>query len=111
MDSTVYRGVLISGGWNRGILLYTEMSSFQWVGIEGFHCIEVSSFRNLSTISPDLWSLVERNVINYYKLATPNYVIDNVNHDQETLELANSVGKHTRSTGWAVSRDNCHSCG
>ena len=55
-DFTVYRDVLISGGWNRGVLLYiemssfhggwnrgvllyTEMSSFQGVGIEGFYCI------------------------------------------------------------------------
>ena len=30
----LYRGVLISGGWNRGIPLYKEMSSFQGVGIE-----------------------------------------------------------------------------
>ena len=50
---TVYRGVLISGGWNRGVplvlisggwnrgvSLYTEVSSFQGVGIEGFHCIQ-----------------------------------------------------------------------
>ena len=27
--STVYKGVLISRGWNRGALLYTEVSSFQ----------------------------------------------------------------------------------
>ena len=38
--STVYRGVLISGGWNRGVPLYREVSSFQGVGIEEFHCIE-----------------------------------------------------------------------
>ena len=37
--STVYRGILISGGWNRGVPLYTEVSSFQGVGIEEFHCI------------------------------------------------------------------------
>ena len=37
---TVYRGVLISGGWNRGVPLYTEVSSFQGVGIEEFHCIQ-----------------------------------------------------------------------
>ena len=53
---SVYRGVHISGGWNRVVLLYTkvssfqgveiegvpmytEVSSFQGVGIEGFHCI------------------------------------------------------------------------
>ena len=40
MVSTVYRGVLISGGWNRGVPLYTEVSSFQGVGIEEFHCIQ-----------------------------------------------------------------------
>ena len=34
----VYRGVFISGGWNRGVSLYTEVSSFQGVGIEEFHC-------------------------------------------------------------------------
>ena len=38
--STVYRGVLISGCWNRGVPLYTEVSSFQGVGIEEFHCIQ-----------------------------------------------------------------------
>ena len=37
---SVYRGVLISGCWNRGVPLYTEVSSFQGVGIEGFHCIQ-----------------------------------------------------------------------
>ena len=40
LSSTVYRGVLISGCWNRGFPLYTEVSSFQGVGIEGFHCIQ-----------------------------------------------------------------------
>ena len=30
--STVYRGVLISGSWNGGVPLYTEVSSFQEVG-------------------------------------------------------------------------------
>ena len=30
----------MSGGWNRGVPLYTEVSSFQEVGIEGFHCIQ-----------------------------------------------------------------------
>ena len=29
----MYRGVLISGCWNRGVSLYTEVSSFQEVGI------------------------------------------------------------------------------
>ena len=37
---TVYRGLLISGGWNRGVPLYTEVSSFQVVRIEEFHCIQ-----------------------------------------------------------------------
>ena len=45
--STVYRSVLISGCWNRRILLYTEVSSFQGVEIEGFHCIQKSSFHNV----------------------------------------------------------------
>ena len=36
----MYRGVLISMGWNRGVPLYTEVTSFQWVGIEEFHCIQ-----------------------------------------------------------------------
>ena len=36
----VHRGVLISGHWNRGVPLYTEVSSFQGVGIEEFHCIQ-----------------------------------------------------------------------
>ena len=35
-----YRGVLISGGWNRGVPLCTEVSSFQGVGIEEFHCVQ-----------------------------------------------------------------------
>ena len=39
-SSTVYRGVLITGGWNEGVPLYTELSSFQGVGIEEFHCIQ-----------------------------------------------------------------------
>ena len=37
----VYRGVLISGGWNRGGPLYIEVSSFQGVEIEGVHCIYI----------------------------------------------------------------------
>ena len=36
---TVYRDALISGCWDRGVPLYTEVSSFWGVGIEGFHCI------------------------------------------------------------------------
>ena len=35
-----YQVSFISGGWNRGVPLYTEMSSFQGVGIEEFHCIQ-----------------------------------------------------------------------
>ena len=45
-----YRDVFISGGWNRGVPLYTEVSLFQGVGIvytevfsfqdEEFHCIQ-----------------------------------------------------------------------
>ena len=31
----LYRGVLISGGWNRGVPLYTEVSLFQGIGIVG----------------------------------------------------------------------------
>ena len=30
----MYKGVLISGCWNRGVPLYTEVSSFQEVVIE-----------------------------------------------------------------------------
>ena len=29
----------MSGGWNRGVLLYIKVSSVQGVGIEEFHCI------------------------------------------------------------------------
>ena len=36
----VYRDVVISGCWNRGVPLDIEVSSFQGVGIEGFHCIK-----------------------------------------------------------------------
>ena len=39
-SSVEYRGVLISGGWNRVVPLYTEVTSFQGVGIEEFHCIQ-----------------------------------------------------------------------
>ena len=37
---TVYRDVLISGCLNREVPLYTEVSAFQGVGIEEFHCIQ-----------------------------------------------------------------------
>ena len=40
MSSTVYRGVLISGGWNGGVPMYTEVSSFKSVEIEEFYCIQ-----------------------------------------------------------------------
>ena len=36
----MYRGVLISGCWDRETPLYTEVSSFQGVGIEEFHCVQ-----------------------------------------------------------------------
>ena len=39
-SSTVYRGILISGGWNGGVPLYTEVPSFQGDGIEEFYCIQ-----------------------------------------------------------------------
>ena len=32
--SSVYRGGLVSEGWTRGSLLYTEVASFQRVGLE-----------------------------------------------------------------------------
>ena len=38
--STVYRGVLILGNWNRGFLLYMEVFSFQEVEIQRFHCVQ-----------------------------------------------------------------------
>ena len=44
-SSTVYRGVLISGCWNRGVLLYAEVSSFQGVGVSLY--TEVSSFQGV----------------------------------------------------------------
>ena len=50
LDSTLYRGVLISGGWNRGVPLYTEVSSFQRVGIEGFHCIQGLKLTSLNFV-------------------------------------------------------------
>ena len=34
-----YPSVLISGCWNRGVPLYTEVSSFQGVGIEGVYSL------------------------------------------------------------------------
>ena len=37
----LYRGVLVSGCWNREVpLYYTEVSLFQGVGVERFHCIQ-----------------------------------------------------------------------
>ena len=32
------------GGWNREVPLYMAVSSFEGVGIERFHCIDVSDF-------------------------------------------------------------------
>ena len=44
----MYRGVLVSGGWNRGVPLCTEVSSLQGVGIEEFPlCTEVSSLQGV----------------------------------------------------------------
>ena len=48
MSSTVYRGVLISGCWYRGVPLYTEVSSFQWVGIAA-HFIQR---RHINSVPP-----------------------------------------------------------
>ena len=57
---TVYKDVLTSGGWSRGVPLYTEVSSFQGVGMVGFHCMqrcphfrgytEVSSFQGVGIV-------------------------------------------------------------
>ena len=49
-------GVLISGCWNRGVPLYTEVSSFQGVGIKEFHCIH-REVRRLVSSSSELKSL------------------------------------------------------
>ena len=35
------------GGCNRGVPRYTEVSSFQGVGIEDFYCTEVSPFQGV----------------------------------------------------------------
>ena len=35
LDSIIYRGVLISGNWNREVPLYTEVSSFRGLHISG----------------------------------------------------------------------------
>ena len=35
-------------GWNRKVPLYTEVSSFHWVGIKRFHCICINSTACLS---------------------------------------------------------------
>ena len=40
MNYTQLLGVSISGCRNRGVPLYTDVSSFQVVGIEEFHCIQ-----------------------------------------------------------------------
>ena len=36
--------------WNKGVPLYTEVSSFQGVGIEESHCIYLSSFQEFHCI-------------------------------------------------------------
>ena len=51
MECSDYKGSIIThklilgshtslGGWSRGVPLYTEVSSFQGVGVEVFHCIQ-----------------------------------------------------------------------
>ena len=69
----VYRSVLISGCWNRGVPLYTEVSSFQGVGIEEFHCIQkCPHFRAVIPTMPTYLSLVpfpfiiSRNTTSYF---------------------------------------------
>ena len=43
-----YRGVFISGCWNKEVLLYAEVSSFQGVGIKRFPLYtELSSFQGV----------------------------------------------------------------
>ena len=37
----MYRCVLISGGLDRGVLLCTDVSSFQGVWIEEFYCVQM----------------------------------------------------------------------
>ena len=37
---SIHKLLLISAGWNRRVPLYTEASSFQGVGVEGFHCLQ-----------------------------------------------------------------------
>ena len=40
IDPVLWPQSFISVSWNRGVLLYTEVSSFQGVGIEEFYCIQ-----------------------------------------------------------------------
>ena len=44
----IHGGVLISRGWNRGVPLYTEVSSFKCVRIVPLYT-EVSSFQGVGT--------------------------------------------------------------
>ena len=51
----VYRGVLISGCWNRGVPLHTEMSPFQGIEIKVFHCVQrCPHFRECMLFDPTL---------------------------------------------------------
>ena len=57
LSSTIYRGVLISeggGGWNRGVPLYIEMSSFQGIGITTICSCISDGWNRYSTVSPSL---------------------------------------------------------
>ena len=38
--STACRGDHITGCWNRGVPLHTEVTTLQGVGTEGFHCMQ-----------------------------------------------------------------------
>ena len=49
-------GFMVVGGWNRGVPLYTEVSSFQGVGIEEF--TEVSSFQGVGIEGAPLYTEV-----------------------------------------------------
>ena len=44
-EFALYRGVLISVCWNRGVPLYAEVSSFQGVGLAVFRGVLISSGR------------------------------------------------------------------
>ena len=53
----MYRGVLISGGWNRGVP--QKVSTFQGVGIEGLYCINIKWVPNINTA---VFVMVEKSV-------------------------------------------------